>query len=216
MKKLLATVLTVVFLAGASQNAYSVDVTKNFNINLDDSQIVHSIFFNDVWLSPALDLGGVELIGPGDSLILNLNFDKKLKLNDGFFNGNESLKVGVISAAIPGGAPRTVDIEFTFTGVMGGPLLNNPVTFTNVPYNIAGHLNFDQSVDLINGGMVSFGDLHVKITNNNTNTWAVTGAQVGVDADTVSVVPEPSTYLLMGTGLAMICFLRKRYSKSSV
>jgi hypothetical protein len=123
------------------------------------------------------------------SLQLNLTFDKLLEMDDGFFNGDESIHIDVQGVGGVGGAPNNkANFEFLFTGVEGGPLLTNPVKGTVTIGALNGHVDFDQSVDLINGGKVTFKDLHLTLTNKNTNDWNIGKVGVGVDADEIRIV----------------------------
>lgn len=196
-----------------AQPAYGATVTKNNNLTLADSQISHNTFSNDVWNSGLIDVGLVTLM-TNDSLQLNITFDKKLELDDGFFNGNESIHIDVQGVGGVGGAPNNkADFTFEFTGVDGN-ILVNPVTGTAGQVALNGNVNHDQDVDLINGGKMTFTDVHLKLTNKNPNNWSIGKVGVGVDADDVNVrnvnpVPVPPALPLLGGALTALGLLRR-------
>lgn len=222
IKNVFSVLAAVLVTSCSAFPSYAVDVTKNVNLKLKDSQIEHGIFSNDIWRTGYLDLGDPVLLGKGESLIINWTFDGSVDLDDGFFNGNESIHIKVVGAAGPGAGfnNKGVDYELEFTGVEGGPFLpdGNKVKGNTswVPTN--GNVNLARDIDLINGGKVSFKDLHLKLTNvePNGSVWALGKVSVGVDADDITVtvppkpVPEPSSMLMGLLGIGSILGLRRK------
>jgi hypothetical protein len=192
----------------------------NIDLDLENSQIVDNWFSNDTWYSELLDLGEVVILEPNQSVTVNITFKdgKCVRINDGYFNGDESIRIVVDGEGGTGGAPNNkADFSFQFTGVTG-TLLTNPITQVDLgqitinPLN--GNVDFDKSIDLINGGILTFKDLHLTITNRNVNNWQFDKVGVGVDGDDVSVCPEPSTIALLLFG-GIVTF-RKRIKGNNV
>lgn len=214
------SVVWCVIAAGmVSLDAHAATVTKNADLNLADGQISHKTLSNDVWNSGLIDVGLVTL-ATNDSLQFNLTFDKKLELDDGFFNGNESIHIDVQGVGGVGGAPNNkADFEFAFTGV-DGAILVNPVKGTAGQNALNGNVNHDQDVDLIKGGKMTFTDVHLKLTNKNPNNWSIGKVGLGVDADDVNVrnvvnpVPLPPALPLMGAAVAALGLLGRRKKRA--
>ncbi|RME65842.1 MAG: hypothetical protein D6782_05430, partial [Alphaproteobacteria bacterium] len=188
--KPLSVAVCMALLATAPAAHAAAIVMKNINLALDPAQIEDNTFSNDVWRTPVLDvqMPGPVLLNTGDMLVVWIKFKDMMhvQLDDGFFNGDESVKIEVGGVGGVGGFPNNLfDWEITFTGVHGA-LLVNPVTGSGTMNALNGNASIDQDVDLINGGILQFHDIHLKLTNRNPNLWSIGSVQVGVDADDIT------------------------------
>lgn len=160
---------------------------------LKDSQINHKTFSNDKWNSGLIDLDGIYTLKTGATFQLILAFDKGLKLDDGFFDGNESFHLDVQGVGGVGGAPNNkADFVLRLPQSFGGPLLFNPTHTGTVGQNaLNGEVDFDESFNMILGGDVTLTHVNLKLTNKNPNDWNIGKIGVGFDADDIKVVKSP-------------------------
>ena len=175
------------FIGAVFAPAQSKTVVNNFAITVDSSQFEDNTFSNDVWRSPTFEVPNAGVLKPGEVYQANFTLDTPIKLDDGFFNGDESIKF-LLKGAFAG----SFDYEFLFTDVNGGPPLVNPIK-GNVIRNDR-DVNIDRDIDLIDGGSFTFKDIHLKLTGVQ-GIYSFTEISVGVDADDVEPVPEPLTIL---------------------
>ena len=198
------------FIAAVHSPALGSTFTENANLALRNNQIEDNTFSNDVWRSGLLDLGKIITLEPDDVFQFNITFDARLQLSDGSVNGDESIHIVVDGEGGVGGAPdNKADFEFLFTGAQGGPFLVNPVTGTVTQNGLNGNVNHAQDIDLINGGTVTFTDLHLKLTNKNSTNWSFDKVNVGVDSDNISVIPVPAGLSLLASALAALALLKR-------
>ncbi len=185
-----------------SGQTLAANLTKDVRVSLDPNQIMQNTFSNDVWMYN-VDLEDIIILSPNKSYTINITFADMmhLELDDGFFDGNESIKIFVDGSAGTGGVPNNqADYEFLFTGVGGTKLEVNPVKGNATIGALNGDLAVDRDINLIKGGKMYFHDLHIKLTNRNVNPWAFDKIKVGVDADEIQIgmwtkVPEPTSTL---------------------
>ena len=215
MKKL---TITIMFILVASV-AQATTITNNFTVTPGPGQIIdNTLPNNDVWLTPWLDTTPsiVELFS-NDTYIANIVLNGTVTADDGYFNGMESIHIGVDGEGGVGGAPNNkADYKFWFTGVTGNLLTGtqaNPITGQLTVGALNGNVNFDLDVDLINGGSFSFSDIHFELTYTGPNKWQFDKIQAGADADVMTAVPEPATSILLGFGLLGLVGLRSRNKK---
>ena len=211
---MIASTLSIAFWVPQVQAAV---FTRNYTFTLDNSQIEdNTLPFNDVWESGNIDIGEIISLDPGDSFVANIKFADRghLMLDDGFFNGNESIKIKVDGEGGVGGAPNNrADYSFLFTGVHGGPFLENPIDGQLTINALNGNVDFNRNINLINGGTVKFHDLHLTLTNRAPNRWSFDKFGVGVDADTITIgvwVPEPSGILGTLSALGIGAIMRRK------
>lgn len=206
---ILSTSMCTIFAANAAD---PIEIT----LVLSDSQISGNGPSNDTWLSGWLNLDDVVSLYPNTSTTINVTFADGgyVQIDDGFFDGSESIHIGVDGEGGTGAAPNNkADFSLLFTGVEGG-LLKNPITSADLgqitinPIN--GNASFDKSVNLISGGVLRFRDIHLTITNRNVNIWQFDKISIGVDGDKVTQVPEPASYAMLLVGLGVILALHRR------
>jgi hypothetical protein len=196
--------LTVIL--GISTFLQAATTTNNFTVTPGAGQITKNTVYNDVWMSPWLNTTPsiIELF-KNDTYIANVTLNGKVTMDDGYFNGDESIHIGVDGEGGVGGAPdNKADYKFWFTGVEGTISKGteaNPITGQLTIGALDGNVDFTQYLDLMDGGNFSFSDIHFEITYTGPNKWQFDKIQVGSDADVVSAVaPEPTTMLLFGFG----------------
>jgi hypothetical protein len=221
MKDLISvTWLTATVVLFACNNASAETFDFIIPLNIEQTQLDNNIG-NDTWFSGPLSLDEVVQLQPNDSVTINIPFTGGgfVKIDDGFFNGDESIKITVDGEGGTGGFPdNKADFSYLFTGVEG-EVLKNPITQADLgqitinPIN--GNVEFDKSIDLINGGTLKFSDIHLTLTNRNVNAWQFDKIGVGVDGDDVTIrksvsAPEPSTIALLLSGGIFLLVKRSR------
>jgi hypothetical protein len=160
-------------------------------------------------------------VTPGSPFTLDLILSTPIQLADtGIFSSDESIHITIERPQPPTGsggvdAPGTTGTyTFTLTNPTGSHA--NPLSFTGplLPSASGGAIAFsDTDVEITNGSM-TFGDVHVTITAT-TGAYTFSRVTVGVDADSVSMVPEPETYAMLVAGLGFIGFVSRRRSGDS-
>ncbi len=109
----------------------------------------------------------------------------------------------------------------TFSVLNGLALLGNTSAVTALDQNTAPFSSFDQAFadPTYSRGVFSLGAGSYRITGNltqagldgTTPVWATSGA---VRVDTVSAVPEPSTYAMLLSGMGMMAYISRRQRRS--
>lgn len=149
----------------------------------------------------------------GATFDLNYTFNQPITIRDtGLFPSDESIHIVLEKPGPPGQPPlvtpgTVINYVFTLTGATG--------TFTDTsfsrtlpaPGNGGAIELHDNDVEITNGAM-SFSDLHLKLSVV-AGELAFTKVTLGVDADNVSSVPEPHTYMLLLGGMAVIALVRR-------
>jgi hypothetical protein len=212
-----AFVVGEIFIGAVFAPAQAANFTNDFNVTVAPGQFENNIL-NDVWRSPKFDTDPNPInLGVGDVYQANFTLDKPIKLDDGFFNGNESIKF-FLRGGPAGAGIKIFDYEFLFTGVEGGTLLVNPVKGRVTTALLNPNVDLSQDIDLINGGQVTFKDIHLKLTGVQ-GIYTFDQVSVGVDADDVvpvPPVPEPSSILsLLALGTLGAASTLKRKLKPS-
>lgn len=103
------------------------------------------------------------------------------------------------SAAWSGTFPFTVGTVFTFTG---------DVTYTGPDVNVSFTL-----ASGIHSQVISHTFISPTFANDNFGFASRTTSGLIVDYDTFAIIPEPSTYLLLGLGLGALVILRRKQSQ---
>ena len=166
-------------------------IQRTHNVKLDESQITRNSVYNDVWMSPPFS----ELITleNGDTFVLDVIFtdNEKVEMVDNGISDNESIKISVDGEGGVGGAPdNQADYSFYFThidGDMETGTEEDPITGTQNINPINGNFGVDRSIELFSCKRVTFGDIHVELTNRAPNNWSFDRVSVGVDADNVNI-----------------------------
>jgi hypothetical protein len=114
---------------------------------------------------------------------------------------------GTFSLTPSGGGP--IVLAGTFTGALFGvegsssvTFTTNTVTFTTVPAGMTLLANGAPSFDLSLGGLSALGV--------STTDWVKAFTAGGTGTFTADVIPEPFSFLLLGTGLVGLGLLRRR------
>ena len=209
-----AFVVGEIFIGAVFAPAQAANFTNDFNVTVAPGQFENNIL-NDVWRSPKFDTNPNPInLGVGDVYQANFTLDKPIKLDDGFFNGNESIKF-FLRGGPAGGGVKKFDYEFLFTDVKGGPLLVNPVKGRVTTALLNPDVDLSQDIDLINGGQVTFKGIQLKLTGVQ-GVYTFDQVSVGVDADDVVPVPEPTSILsLLALGTLGAASTLKRKLKPS-
>lgn len=166
-------------------------IRRTQNVKLKKSQITRNSISNDVWMSPAFS----ELITleTGDTFALDVIFkdNETVEMVDNGISDNESIKISVDGEGGVGGAPdNQADYSFYFTHVEGDLLTGterDPITGTENITATNGNFEVDRSIELFTTKAVTFGDIHVELTNQDPNNWSFDKVSVGVDADNVNI-----------------------------
>lgn len=218
----LATMLVVsgTFISAMFATAQAATTTNNFNVTVEPSQFEENIgAINDVWRSPRFDTDPEHIsLGIGDVYKANFILDKPVKLDDDFFDGDESFKFFLRGKQGVGNSIKTFNYEFLFTGVEGGPLLTNPIQGTITTALLNPDVDSSTNINLINGGQFTFTHIQLKLTGVE-GLLVFDKVSVGVDADEVSiassvVVPEPLTILGSATALGFGSFFKRKLKSS--
>lgn len=181
-------------------------------VTLDPSQISDNTFSNDVWCSPWMAGPTDGFIDVGETYTLDITFSdgKVLCLDDGYFNGDESIHFEVKGGTGFGVSVRTFDWVFDISG-NGGPLTNNPVSGSG-NFGLNGDASHDQDVDLINGGSLGVNRIRLSLTNTGDAPWSIAEVRVCLDADDIAICPEPSM-MVIGSILGVGGLFAKRRMK---
>jgi hypothetical protein len=154
---------------------------------------------------------GFHHLAAGDTFDLDYTFNQPITIKDSFIPSDESIHIVVENAAHvehPVVTPGTViNYVFTLTGATGAFTGTSFSDTLPAPGNGGAIELHNNDVEITNGTM-SFRDLHLKLSvvAGNLNFSTVT---LGVDADNVSSVPEPHTYMLLLGGMAVIALVRR-------
>ena len=195
---------------------YADTITAEILLNSKRSQVTTGLgALNDEWISDSAELIDSEtrrspLLHPDDTLVINVTLDDAVTIDDGFFNGDESIYLQITSEGGFGGGldNNAIDFSYAFAGTpVGGTV---PATTTgNADLNPSiGKLEMHLAQDLIKGGSATFSGLIITLHNvHSLNTWEPFAIKVGVDADSVSV-PESHSVVLMLIGLSAALFRR--------
>lgn len=195
-------VASLVISAVFSGNAEAIDIP----VTIDQSQIEDNIFSNDVYRPPSYLSDTDITLSAGESFQLNYIFNQPVTISDTFFSSDESIHI-LLEKPGPAGQPPVVtpgtviNYEFIFTGVSGE---SAATTFSGTLPGIGsgGEISLERFVEITDGTM-SFSDLHLNLSVMS-DSLTFTKVTLGVDADQVTSVPEPASYVLMFTGLAFI------------
>jgi hypothetical protein len=103
--------------------------------------------------------------------------------------------------------------------------VGNTVTISQ-PFTMTGSLSLSQSATgapLLSNAITGAGDLHLTILSvqdaSGTKGWSVTGIPATdfvFHTPTAAATPEPTTVLLMATGLTGVFWCRRRHAASSL
>lgn len=92
--------------------------TNHFSVPLGSDQVAHNTFSNDVWTSPWLETDpAIVSLHPNETYIANIDLEGRVTIDDGFFNGDESIHIGVDGEGGVGAAPATTGHPTRFCSI---------------------------------------------------------------------------------------------------
>jgi hypothetical protein len=159
------------------------------------------------WTSAAIAFPSITL-NQGDDVTVNISFSGGLALllqGGAFFSGNQILGF-TLQPLAPGTTIGASSTLTSLTGVVGS--LDATLPITNMSTS-AGRIGGTILATLTNTSVQFNGfEIHTTYTSLTGGPVTLSGVQLDVEATNVAIVPEPSTVLLLSTGVVGLAVRR--------